>query len=397
MVMIGRIVKPLISNSFFLFGARGTGKTSLLRELFKDKRTLWIDLLMPSQEETYQLRPEALAESVDALSPRPEWVIIDEVQRAPKLLDVVHSLIEADWNRKRELKFALTGSSARKLKRGAANLLAGRAFTFNLYPLTYCELGDRFNLMRALTWGTLPTVCNVESDEERQAYLRSYTSTYVKEEVAQEQLVRNLIPFRKFLPIAAQCSGTIVNYNSIARELGVDWTTVRTYFDILEDTLLGFKLPAYSRSVRKQQLSAPKFYLFDIGIKRALDKTLSLEPATNQLMGPLFEHFVICEVLRLNDYLQKDFNLSYLTTQGGAEIDLIIERPGARTLFVEIKSTERVTTEHIRHVRDLSAGRDDIEPLCVSREGRRRMEGGVLILPWQEAFEHMGLSTSSRT
>jgi predicted AAA+ superfamily ATPase len=153
--MVERIAKPLISNSFFLFGARGTGKTSLLRELFGAKRTLWLDLLMPSQEEFYQLRPEALAEAIDAASPRPEWVIIDEVQRAPKLLDVVHSLIEASWNRGRELKFALTGSSARKLKRGAANLLAGRAFTFNLYPLTFYELGDSFNLMKALTWGTL--------------------------------------------------------------------------------------------------------------------------------------------------------------------------------------------------------------------------------------------------
>lgn len=389
--MIERLANPLTSNSFFLFGARGTGKTSLLRELFRDKQTLWLDLLMPSEEELYQLRPEALADAIYAASPRPEWVIIDEVQRAPKLLDVVHSVIEASWNRGRELKFALTGSSARKLKRGAANLLAGRAFTFNLYPLTFYELGDSFNLMKALTWGTLPTTCNLESDEERKAYLRSYTSSYLKEEIAQEQLVRNLVPFRRFLPIVAQCSGTIVNYNSIARELGVDWTTVRTYFDIIEDTLLGFKLPAYSRSIRKQQLSAPKFYLFDIGIKRALDKTLSLEPSTNQLMGPLFEHFVICEVLRLNDYLQRDFTLSYLTTQGGAEIDLIIERPGARTLFVEIKSTERVTREHLRHLRDLSAGRDDVEPICVSRESRRRREGEILVLPWQEAFGYMGL------
>jgi predicted AAA+ superfamily ATPase len=389
--MIERLANPLTSNSFFLFGARGTGKTSLLRELFRDKQTLWLDLLMPSEEELYQLRPEALADAIYAASPRPEWVIIDEVQRAPKLLDVVHSVIEASWNRGRELKFALTGSSARKLKRGAANLLAGRAFTFNLYPLTFYELGDSFNLMKALTWGTLPTTCNLESDEERKAYLRSYTSSYLKEEIAQEQLVRNLVPFRRFLPIVAQCSGTIVNYNSIARELGVDWTTVRTYFDIIEDTLLGFKLPAYSRSIRKQQLSAPKFYLFDIGIKRTLDKTLSLEPSTNQLMGPLFEHFVICEVLRLNDYLQKDFTLSYLTTQGGAEIDLIIERPGARTLFVEIKSTERVTREHLRHLRDLSAGRDDVEPICVSRESRRRREGEILVLPWQEAFGYMGL------
>jgi len=391
MGMFRRLLNPLLSNSFFLFGARGTGKTSLLDELLGRERTLWIDLLQPGDEELYQLRPQALSETIEGLSRRPEWVIIDEVQRAPKLLDVVHSLIEAKWNRDRNVKFALTGSSARKLKRGAANLLAGRAYTYNLHPLTHVELGERFNLMTALTWGTLPTVCNVEKDEERRAYLRSYTDTYVKEEIAQEQLVRKLVPFRKFLPIAAQCSGTILNYNTIAKELGVDWTTVRTYFDILEDTLLGYKLPAFSRSIRKQQLSSPKFYLFDIGVKRVLDKTLNIVPETGQFLGPLFEQFIISEAIRLNDYLQRDFTFSYLTTQGGAEIDLIVERPGATTLFVEIKSTEQVTRDHLRHLRELSAGREDVEAICVSRESRRRKEDDILVIPWQEAFEYMGL------
>jgi predicted AAA+ superfamily ATPase len=295
-----------------------------------------------------------------------EWVVIDQVQRAPKLLDTVYSLIEAPWNSNKRVKFALTGSSARKLKRGAANLLAGRAYTYNLHPLTYQELAGRFNLIDALAWGTLPTVWNIKSDEERKAYLKSYTATYIHEEIAQEQLVRNLIPFRKFLPIAAQSSGTIINYNSIARDLGVDWTTIRNYFEILEDTLIGFKLPAFSQSVRKQQILSPKFYLFDLGVKRSLDKTLNLVPSTGQIIGPLFEHFIICEAIRLNDYLDKDFSFSYLRTQGGAEIDLVIERPGEKTVFVEIKSTTNVTKEHLRHLRDLASERDDVELLCLT-------------------------------
>lgn len=390
--MFKRLAKPLLSNSFFLFGARGVGKTSLLRELFSEQRVVWIDLLDPTQEDRYQVDPGSLIQRIEGAIEKPEWVVIDEVQRAPKLLDVVHLLIEAPWNRSRAVKFALTGSSARKLRRGAANLLAGRAYTNSLFPLTHRELLDKFNLMNALAWGTLPFVCNATSDQERIEYLNSYTATYLKEEIAQEQLVRKLIPFRKFLPIAAHSSGTIINFNTIARELGVDWTTVRNYFEILEDTLLGFMLPAHTRSIRKQQLSSPKFYLFDTGVKRAFEKTLSLNPETGQQIGPLFEHFIICEVHRLNEYLRRNFSLSYLTTQGGAEVDLVIERPGAKTLFVEIKSTDHVQEHHLRHLRDLTYGRGDIESLCVSQDRYSRRVGEILVVPWQEGFERMGLS-----
>lgn len=389
--MYKRIANPLLLNSFFLFGSRGTGKTSLLRELFENKRTIWIDLLNSGDEELYQVNPRALADSIDGAREKPEWVVIDEVQRAPKLLDVVHSVIEAPWNKNKSLKFALTGSSARKLKSGAANLLAGRAYTYNLYPLTHLELGDEFQLTDALSWGTLPSIWNSTFEEERKAYLKSYTATYVKEEIAQEQLVRNLTPFRKFLPIASQCSGTILNYNTIAKELGVDWTTVRNYFTILEDTLIGFMLPAFSRSLRKQQLSSPKFYLFDIGVKRALDNNLNVPPTTSQAIGPLFEHFIICEAIRLNEYFQKDFTFSYLATQGGAEIDLIVERPGEKTAFVEIKSTDHVRDDHVRHLRELAKVHGDAEALCFSREPRARQNGEVLIVPWKEGFERLGL------
>ncbi len=389
--MYQRILNLIESNSFFLFGARGTGKTTLLREVFRERDLFWVDLLLPEEEERYQVHPDTLMQQIDALPEPPAWVVIDEIQRAPKLLDVVHYIIERPENRDRRINFALTGSSARKLKRGASNLLAGRAFTFNLYPLSWRELGQDFDLFSALAWGTLPGVVNAANDQERTAFLKSYTNTYLKEEVVGEQLIRNVVPFRKFLPIAAQSSGTIINYNNIARDIGVDWATVRNYFEILEDSLLGFKLPASSRSLRKQQLASPKFYLFDCGVKRAFDKTLTLRPSSGQMIGPLFEHFIICEFFRLNEYKGTDYTFSYLATQGGLEVDLIVERPGAKTAFVEIKSSESVTDRHVKHLKTLATDAGDVEAYCFSREKRSRKIDNVLIMPWREGFERLGL------
>jgi len=378
----------LETNSFFLFGARGTGKSTLLESLFEGKETFWINLLMPEEENFYAVTPQALSERLNARDPLPEWVIIDEVQKVPKLLDVVHYELESRPEAKnRKLKFALTGSSARKLKKGGANLLAGRAFTNNLYPLTHTEMGDDFKLIDALAWGSLPFVVNSSEELEKKSFLTTYVTTYLKEEIIQEQLIRNVVPFRKFLPIASQVSGTILNYNSIASDLGVDWSTVKNYFEILEDTLLGFQLPAYSKSIRKQQLKASKFYLFDLGVKRALDQTLSLKPTTGQIIGPLFEHFLICEIHRLSDYHRRDYRFSYLATQGGLEIDLVIERPGKKDLLVEIKSTEKVTEKHLKHLKTLVDEKNGFEAICLSREKIARKVGNIYIFPWKEGIE----------
>ena len=221
--------------------------------------------------------------------------------------------------------------------------------------------------------------------------MSSYTHTYLKEEILGEQLVREVVPFRKFLGVAAQSSGTVLNYNRIAKDLGVDWSTVRNYFDILEDTLLGLQLPAYSGSLRKQQLSSPKFYLFDSGVKRALDKTLTLWPETGQVIGPLFEHFIICEMRRLNDYLGKNYSFSYLATQGGLEIDLIVERPGQKTAFIEIKSSDKITDAHLKHLAAAAADRPEIDAYCFCQETRARKVGKIMVVPWQEGFERLEL------
>ena len=227
-----------------------------------------------------------------ALPASVEWILIDEVQRAPRLLDVVHRLIESTGKR-----FVLTGSSARKLRRGASNLLAGRAFVYNLYPLTVPELQDAFVLEDALHWGTLPRIYSLAGREEKNAYLRAYALTYLKEEIVAEQIIRRLDPFREFLEVAAQSNGTIINYANIARDVGADPKTVVSYFSVLEDTLVGFHLPAYHRSIRKQQRANPKFYYVDIGVKRSLERTLEVPLRTGTYeFGKAFAHFVITQI-----------------------------------------------------------------------------------------------------
>ena len=341
--MFTRLLKLPAAQSFFLFGPRGTGKSTLLRQGLPAGSAETYDLLDPVEEDLFNRDPLELERRVAALPAQTKWVVIDEIQKAPRLLDLVHRLIE-----KTSLRFALTGSSPRKLKRGVSNLLAGRAFVRHLYPLTHRELGPRFDLLHALRWGTLPKVYQLATDEERADFLRAYSLTYLKEEIAAEQIVRKINPFRGFLEVAAQSNGQILNYAKIAQDVGVDPHTVQTYFGILEDTLVGFRLPAFHRSIRKRQQSHPKFYLFDTGIKRALERAFhqSLVPRTTAF-GNAFEHFLILEIARLNDYYQNDYSLSYLRTKDDAEVDLILERPGAPLLLIEIKSTARVTERDV--------------------------------------------------
>ena len=210
---VGRLCNLPANNSFFLFGARGTGKTTLLKQLPFLKQAFYIDLLDSDVEEKYALNPQLLLEQVRAMKDG-EWVIIDEIQKNPKLLDHVHILIE-----ERNIHFALTGSSSRKLKRGGADLLAGRAWSFSLFPLTSRELGSDFDLQKALQWGTLPKVAFLSSTQDRNRFLRTYAQTYIREEILVEQLVRNLDPFRLFLPIAAQMNTQIINYSNIESPL----------------------------------------------------------------------------------------------------------------------------------------------------------------------------------
>jgi predicted AAA+ superfamily ATPase len=385
--MFNRLINFPKNNNFFLFGARGTGKTHLLKERFREIPTLYIDLLDPDQNETFNLKPRSLIEQLGALGPETEWIIIDEIQKAAKLLDIVHQQIEQS-----RFKFALTGSSARKLRHGSANLLAGRAFVFHLFPLTAREIGDQFALQPALAWGTLPRVMTLAASEDRRDFLRAYTHTYLQEEITQEQIVRRLDPFRRFLVVAAQMSGQIVNFSKIAREVGASTLTVQSYFQILEDTLIGSLIEPFHESVRKRQRGNPKFYLFDTGVQRALNNTLQVEllPQT-YAFGVAFEHFVVNEINRLQSYGKKDYRQSYLRTKDGVEIDLVIERPGLKRALVEIKSTERVADEDIRPLARLGKDVANSEAFCLTRDPTPKRIGTVLCLPWQHGLIELGL------
>jgi predicted AAA+ superfamily ATPase len=386
--MYTRLSKLSKTQSFFLFGARGTGKSTLLTQRYSKKNAIWIDLLLPSTEEKYLLNPDLLREKYLA-NREVNLIIIDEIQKVPKLLDVVHSMIE-EFN----ITFCLTGSSARKLKNQGANLLAGRAFNYALFPFSIFELGDDFSLSHALNFGMLPRLFKINDKEDKQDFLRSYVQKYIKEEIQLEQLVRDIAPFRKFLEVAAQSNAEILNYSKLGRSCGVDYKSVSRYFEILADTFLGFFLDAHSNSIRKRQISSPKFYLFDIGVIRSLTHQLTVEPQTGTYSyGKLFESFIIQECIKLNHYLKKDFQFSYLKTKDGAEIDLIIERPGQSTILLKIKSNKKVYPEDYRHLLHFEQVFSSPLLLVIYSGDDSRLVNGIHILNYKVALEKIFFDT----
>lgn len=379
------------SNSFFLFGARGTGKTTSLQTWMREllcpsNGILYLDLLDPDLESELSVRPAALQERVVGAGKQIQWVVIDECQKVPKILDVVHSLIES-----KKLKFALTGSSARKLKRGGANLLAGRAFEFHLHPLTAAELGKQFDLLDAIMWGILPKIFDLDSNQNKKRFLKAYTHMYLREEIIAEQIVRNIDRFRHFLPVAAQSNGTILNFSEIARQSGVDEKSVAHFFEILVDTLIGFYLEPFHRSVRKRQYQKPKFYFFDSGVTRAMAQQLDQNiVAGTSLYGHCFEHFFILELMRQIEYQEREIKLSYLESSQGVEVDLIIEKSASEIILLEIKSSESVIEDHWRNL-ELIASDFPASRRIVAYRGnvRRQVGNGIDVLPWQAAIEEI--------
>ncbi len=385
-IKFDRICKLPENHSFFLFGARGTGKTTLLRSLPFLKSAFYIDLLNSDSEEQYTLRPQLLIEQAEALA-EGDWIVIDEIQKIPKLLDHVHILIE-----QKKINFALTGSSSRKLKRGGANLLAGRAYSFSLYPFTTYELREHFDLHQALQWGTLPVITSLKNDKDRERYLRTYAQTYLKEEILIEQLVRNLDPFRLFLPIAAQMNTMIINYSNISKDTGVDYKTIQNYYQILVETNLGIFLEPYNKSVRKVQKQAPKFYLYDMGVKRSLERKLTL-PLLEQTTeyGEAFECWFVNECFRLNHYLELDYEFSYLRTRDDVEVDLIINRPNKSQVLLEIKSSTSVDERHVKSLQHFENDFSGARFICACRVEQPQKIGNIEILPYMLALKEIGL------
>ena len=385
MSMFSRLLKVSKKRSFFLFGARGTGKSTLLKEAFPEKETLYCNLLKPEEEDRFLRKPQTLYEMVKSLPDSVTHVVIDEIQKVPKLLDVVHLLM----GEKKQI-FVMTGSSARKLKRGGANLLAGRAFVYHFFPLTFLEIGDKFDLKFVLQWGSLPEVFQFDDDKERSQFLQAYAKTYLKEEIWDEHFIRDLNPFRKFLEVAAQCNGKIVNYLNIARDVGVEDKTVASFFSLLEDTLLGFFLEPFHNSFRKRLSEKPKFYFFDMGVQRALARGLSVPLLERTAAyGEAFEHFVILEILRLANYFETEYRFSYIRTPNDVEVDLVIERPGQPILFIEIKSTDEIERTDLSSFIRLSKDFGDCEAICLSRDPYRKKIDNISVFPWKDGIKYI--------
>ncbi len=383
MTFIKRLLHLPTNRNFFLFGARNTGKSTLLKHLFGDQKCLWIDLLNPDEEDRYARSPMNFKQEVMALDPTIKYVIIDEIQKLPKLLDIVHQLIEST-----DHVFIMTGSSARKLKHGGANLLAGRAFVYNLYPFSALEIGKNFDLDNALRWGTLPAITyKMQTVEEKMSFLQAYAQTYLKEEIWLEQFIRKIDPFRKFLEVSAQCNGQIVNFSNVAKDVGVDDKTIKQYFSILEDTLMGFFLEPFNASFRKRLQCKPKFYFFDLGVCKSLTRMLSvpLQKSTSDY-GNAFEHFIILECVRLASYYYSEYRFSYIRTKDDVEIDLIVERPGKKILCIEIKSSDNVREDKLAPFINLVKDIDNSEAICISQENRAKKIGNIMVLPWMDAL-----------
>ncbi len=383
--MYKRLCNLLQQKSFLLLGPRGVGKTWLLRELFSKERELTtINLLKDEEYLALVADPGSLRRFVNTKTPSGgQWILIDEVQRVPALLSEVHDILE-DPKYHNKVRFALTGSSARKLKRGGADLLAGRALVNYLYPLSIFETGSDWTLEQSLNWGNLPAIVTAESDEIRAETLRSYVGTYLKEEIKEEQIVRKLEPFVRFLEAAAQANGTLIKYANIANAALAGAKAVERYFEILEDTLVGFFLEPYTRSARERALGLSKFYLFDTGVKRALERTLTSTLRTGgSEWGRAFEHYIILECVRLNSYFKKDAKFSQLATKDRAEIDLIIEMPKKSPLCIEIKSSRVIPeTEVSKLIRITEAVPRGI-PIVVYDGQSEQNILGVRIVPWR--------------
>jgi predicted AAA+ superfamily ATPase len=354
----------LAKKSHFLFGPRQTGKSSLVRRCLPSAR--FYDLLEASTFLSLNSRPGRLAEE---LGPRDRVVVIDEVQRIPDLLNEVHRLIED-----RGIRFLLTGSSARKLRRGGVNLLGGRARTRTLHPLTWKELGPRFELGRALERGLLPSI--YFSDDPK-ADLEAYAGTYLQQEIVAEAATRNVPAFSRFLGVAALCNASVVNFTNVASDAQVPRSTVYEYFDLLKDTLLLHELPAWTAGRMRKPLVSSKYYFFDVGVVSSLQGRL-VKPRTPEL-GSAFETWLFHELASWRDY-GSGAALSFWRSASGYEVDFIV---GER-LAVEAKASETVGPHDLRSLHALADEGKFRHTVCVSLERRARKVGKVEILPYAE-------------
>ena len=363
MIMYHRIfdVENRLDEAMFLFGARQTGKSTLLKERFP--KAIYIDLLKSDVRNRFKQHPEEFRESLLRYPPK-TLVIVDEIQKVPDLLDEVHWLME-----EKGLWFILSGSSARKIKKSGANNLGGRAIPETLFPLVSAEIPD-FDIERAVQNGMIPRHYMVANARNR---MRAYIDLYVKEEIIEEALVQNVDEFIRFMEVAAIMDGEILNYENVASDCGVSANTVKAYYKILVDTLLGFEVPAYRKVIKRKLYKSPRFYYFDIGIANHLTKRYQLAPKTPEY-GHAFEHLIIQEIVAYLAYTNSDEELTYWHTYENIEVDAII---GDARVAIEIKSTDHVDHGDKKGIMEFAKEHPNAKQILVSRDRISRRSGNV--------------------
>lgn len=360
-------------ESIFFWGARQTGKSTLLKTLFPN--ALWFDLLLSDEYERLSKKPELLREIILA-NRNVSLVIIDEIQRLPDLLNEVHWLIS-----NHKVRFILSGSSPRKILRGGFNLLGGRALRYELYPLISVEIPD-FDLIRALNHGLLPR--HYDSANPRKL-LSSYIGSYLQDEIVAEARIRNVHTFSRFLEVAALTNGEMINYTNIASDCGISAKTIKEYFQILEDTLIGRHLPSFQKRPKRRVITAPKFYMFDIGITNYLLNRTKIEKGT-ELFGKAFEHFIYQEIYAHSRYSDVNYPMYYWHTASQIEIDFVL---GDHEVAIEVKATDQATVRHLKGLKAFAEEYDVKKLILVSNDPLPRLVDDIEILPWKVFLERL--------
>ncbi|MBI4403099.1 MAG: ATP-binding protein [Deltaproteobacteria bacterium] len=363
------------NKAFFLFGPRGTGKSTWTKTIFSDAHRL--DLLLTSESLRFQKSPSLIRAEVMA-QPKSRWVVIDEIQKVPALLDEVHALIENEGYS----RFVLTGSSARKLKRGSANLLAGRAVRRALFPLTSHETHYSIPIEQSLYFGQLPASISCKSDSERQEFLKAYVDTYLQEEIKAEALVKDIGSFARFIEIATLTAGQTTNVSGVSRDAGINRETVRGYFEILEDTLVANWLPAYRPRAKIKEVALPKFYWFDTGVLHAAHSGFA-QPLPANIRGILLEHWLYQELMAYMHYEKVRGSIGYWATPSKTEIDFLWWY-GEQLVAIEVKAADQFRDDFLKGIRALGQRKKVFKSYVVYLGKRELKMGDTWVLPIHE-------------
>ncbi|MDR0681057.1 MAG: DUF4143 domain-containing protein [Dysgonamonadaceae bacterium] len=361
------------NESIFFWGARQTGKSTLLKTLFPE--AFLIDLLLTNEYERFSKNPGLIREIL-LENPAIRLVIIDEIQLIPALLNEIHWLIV-----NKGIRFIMSGSSPRKILHSGTNLLGGRALRYELYPLISQEIPE-FDLIKALNNGLLPKHYDAKNSQKM---LSAYIGSYLRDEIASEAKIRNITTFSRFLEIAALTNGEMVNYSNIASETGVSVPTVKEYFQILEDTLLGRYLPSFQKNPKRRVITAPKFYLFDIGIVNSLLNRGKIDFG-NELFGKAFEHFIYQEIYAHSRYSDLNYPVKYWRTASQIEIDFVL---GDHEVAIEVKSTTSATSRHLKGLKSFAEEYSVKKLILVTNDPYPRLVENVSVLPWNVFLQRL--------